>query len=508
MPAEQRSALVELQQKYCDNFTALQGDVSGRIAAQRSLDASTAIYHNEVIGLGFIPKIYDMPALRFLDSVCSITYRILEKVTQRFLVDPEYRRLFCFSPTLEHLICLPTGYKTTIPIMRMDIFLDEESFDFKFCEFNTDGASAMNEDRAGTEALGLSTTFECTAPKLGLQPQELFDGWVDEFLALYSSSLQAVEQPTVALIDYGASATMCEFEEFRTRFEARGYRCLICDISSLFYRDKILYGSDVDPKNTVYPCPERLDAVYRRAVTGEILAELEREAHSDSQTGAQALVKAVEDQSICMVGGFVTHVAHAKQLSTVLHLAQTEAFLSEEEVEFIRKHIPYTTRLDSEHIDLTGVKAERSHWIIKPEDGYASQGVYAGVDYSEDEWIALVDECSVKPYVVQSYCRQFATLNTRPIPRTEGGDVLFSSMDEYSKLQERFESTRLEPWNILTGLYLYGGRFSGVYVRAGQKGIIVGYAGGISVPTFLADYDANANLALRTRSLTAETAQA
>jgi hypothetical protein len=36
-------------------------------------------------------------------------------------------------------------------------------------------------------------------------------------------------------------------------------------------------------------------------------------------------------------------------------------------------------------------------------------------------------------------------------------------------------------------------------VRAGQKGIIVGFAGGITVPTFLAGYDPSANLALRTR---------
>jgi hypothetical protein len=507
MTTEQQSTIVELQQRYCDNFTALQGDMSGRIATQRYLDASTAIYHNEVIGLGFIPKIYNMPALRFLDSVATTTYQILEKVTDRFLIDPEYRKLFCFSPTLERLICLPTGYKTTIPIMRMDIFLDEENFEFKFCEFNTDGASAMNEDREGADALSVSTAFECTAPELALQPQELFDGWVDEFLAIYESSEQAVEQPTVAMVDYGASATMHEFEEFRARFEARGYRCLICDISSLFYRDGALYGTDVDPKGTGYVGPETLNAVYRRAVTGEIIRELEGE-DDNLHMGAQALIKAVEEKSICMIGGFVTHIAHVKQLSTVLHLAETEAFLSEDETEFIRKHIPYTTRLDSEHIDLAGVKAQKNRWIIKPEDGYASQGVYAGVDYSGEDWAGLVDACSVKPYVVQSYCKQYATPNTRPVPRTEVGEALFSSMDEYSKLQERFESTRLEPWNILTGLYLYNGRLSGIYIRAGQKGIIVGYAGGICVPTFLAGYDEQAGLALRTRPLTAGAAQA
>jgi hypothetical protein len=58
----------------------------------------------------------------------------------------------------------------------------------------------------------------------------------------------------------------------------------------------------------------------------------------------------------------------------------------------------------------------------------------------------------------------------------------------------------LEPWNILTGLYLYNGRFSGVYVRAGQKGIIAGFAGGITVPSFLVNYNPDGGLALRTRT--------
>ena len=38
-------------------------------------------------------------------------------------------------------------YDCNIPIARIDIFYDEETGGFKFCEFNTDGTSAMNEDR-------------------------------------------------------------------------------------------------------------------------------------------------------------------------------------------------------------------------------------------------------------------------------------------------------------------------------------------------------------------------
>jgi glutamate--cysteine ligase len=485
------SALPALQAKYRAHFLALDGDKDGRLAAQNYLNNSTAIYHDAVIGLGFLPKIYDTQTLLSFDTLTTRTYGILEKVTQRFLADPSYRALFGFSPTLERLICLPTGYECLIPIMRMDIFLNEESLDFAFCEFNTDGTSAMNEDREGANALCKSTVYAHASRELKLAPQELFEGWVSQFLAIYASSEQAQARPTdtplIAIVDYTESSTPYEFEEFRTRFEQRGLRCLICDVRSLEYREDALYGTDHNPARFGTDELQRIDAVYRRAVTGEIVAELEECAATEAQTneapfprGARALIRAVESQDVCMIGGFVTHVAHCKQLYTVLHLPATEAFLSDEEVAFIRKHVPYTTRLDNQHIDLNTVKANKDCWIIKPEDGYASKGVHAGKDYSAKEWDEIVERCSSERYIVQIFCEQYATPNIRLSPIAEA-------------------DTRLEPWNILTGLYLYGGRFSGLFVRAGQKGIIAGFAGGVTVPCFLADYDSKAALALLPR---------
>jgi hypothetical protein len=523
-------SLGELQAAYRACFSAENGDRAGRLAAQDYLNNSTAIYHGDVIGLGFIPKLYDQPALEYFDALASTTYRILEKVTRRFLEDGAYRALFGFSPTLERLICLPTGYATTIPIMRADLFLNEDDLDFSFCEFNTDGTSAMNEDREGANALMRSATFARAAQELGLEAQELFEGWVEGFFELYRSSEGAVERPTIAIVDYRASATPYEFEEFRARFERRGLRCLICDLSQLVYRDEALYGSDVNPAHPAFGRLTRIDALYRRAVTGEIVAELEADtgvgaasveaaaglnigaigakapglrdeaaAAATADTGAHALVRAVEQRRVCMIGGFCTHVAHCKQLFTVLHLPETTAFLTEEETAFIRRHVPYTTRLSNRHIDLNALKTDKDRWIIKPEDGYGSKGVYAGVDQSQEDWNALIDECAERHYVVQSFCEQYATPNTRLTPLDERGKQRFATLDEWKRAEgPNAGGLGLESWNNLTGLYLYNGRFSGLFVRAGQTGIIAGFAGGITVPSFLAGYDSQAGLALRT----------
>ncbi|MDR1713747.1 MAG: circularly permuted type 2 ATP-grasp protein [Coriobacteriales bacterium] len=469
---------MDYQEAYRQLFLSLGGDVAGRQAAQEYLDNSTAIYHDEVIGIAALPRICDMEQLLVLDTVASTTYSILSKVTRLYQRDAQYRQLFGFAPLLERLICLPTGYDSIIPIMRADIFLDLATMDFQFCEFNTDGTSAMNEDREGANALSRSATCQLAATQLLLQPQELFDNWVDGFLGIYAGSEQALSNPTVAIVDYAASGTLYEFEQFRQRFAARGLNCLVCDIPSLQWRDGVLYGSDLNPQAPGYNRPQRIDAIYRRAVSGEILAELL--SRSPDCCGAHALLHAVEQQAVTMIGGFNTHVAHSKRVFAVLHRPETMALLSDAEQDFIRQHVPYTTLLAERFIDLEAVKEDKNHWIIKPEDGYAAKGVHAGRDYTTDSWATLIDELANTNYIAQNYAAQQPVPNTRLTPIG-------------------LDPAQLEPWNLLTGLYLYNGRLSGLYVRAGQSGLIAGFAGGITVPTLLAAYDPAAGLHLRTR---------
>ena len=38
---------------------------------------------------------------------------------------------------------VPTGYAQLIPLARVDVFFDEETGDYQFCELNTDGSAGM-----------------------------------------------------------------------------------------------------------------------------------------------------------------------------------------------------------------------------------------------------------------------------------------------------------------------------------------------------------------------------
>lgn len=508
MNLDDESSIKKLQDLYVLCHDELDGDIEGRLLSQRYLNSSTALYHGEVIGVGFIPKLYDMPSLCFMDAVVNTTYEILKKITARFIADADYRKLFGFSPLLEKLICLSTGYKSIIPIMRMDIFLNEESFEFKFCEFNTDGTSGMNEDREAEASLVKSTVYQSIQGKLRLQQQELFDGWVDEFLSIYFSSEQAVDNPCIAIVDFFNSASLPEFIEFKHRFEARGFRTIICDVTNLIFEDGSLYANKAHANTELLKGTHleeshqsnemiRINAVYRRAVTGEILSALEIDPSPNTSAGA--LISAVEQKSICMIGGFVTHVAHCKQLFSILHHPQTAAFLSQEENDFILNHVPYTARLKRDEIDFSKVVECKDNWIIKPEDGYASQGVYAGIDYDKKTWSEHVEKCSELNYIVQTFCPQYATANSRIVPADDKWKPLFYDASSWLQANERYRPSVLEKWNNLTGMYVYDGKLSGLFVRAGQSGIIAGFAGGITLAAMLCDYDPNAGLALRTK---------
>ena len=94
-----------------------------------------------------IPKIYDRKTIETFSEIVDVTYGIFEKVIQKYLDDSEYRKLFPFSKALEELILLPVDYPIAVPVCRIDIFYNEENGQFKFCEFNTDGTSAMNENK-------------------------------------------------------------------------------------------------------------------------------------------------------------------------------------------------------------------------------------------------------------------------------------------------------------------------------------------------------------------------
>lgn len=139
---------------------------------------STAQYHGRCVKALYVPKIFTGREERIFSDLVSTMCGIFYKVMDAYAKDEDYRRLFGFEPKLEELILREPTYDSPIPIARIDIFYNEETGDFKFCEFNTDGTSAMNEDRELNIAIQKTKAYQQMAEPMSSRVSSfLIPGW-------------------------------------------------------------------------------------------------------------------------------------------------------------------------------------------------------------------------------------------------------------------------------------------------------------------------------------------
>lgn len=418
-------------------------------AIRNYLLSSTAKYHNRVVRTLYLPKLFTEKETGTFDQAVRTLYGIFDKVIAEYERNEAYRQLFGFPKELEKLILRNPGYSCNIPIARIDIFYNEETGDFKFCEFNTDGTSAMNEDRELNTAFEYSKAYQEFQKSYTLHKYELFDTWVEEAIRLYREYAGADSAlPSVAIVDFMEHATTNEFLIFRDRFEKKGCRACLCDIRKLRWDGKHCLAED----GTV------IDLIYRRAVTSDILAHY-------GEVGD--FLSAVKADGVCLLGNFRTQIVHNKILFKLLHKPETLRLLSYEEQIFVRAHVPVTISLDElDRPAYAWIKnstcSYKDGWIIKPEDSYGSQGVHAGVELeSQDEWNRLLQEMRGRHYILQQFNSPY---------RLDNIDLLS-------------DDTKWVDTGNLTGLFVYGGKFSGIYSRISFDQMISTQYNEMSLPT-------------------------
>ena len=132
-------------------------------------------------------------------------------------------------------------------------------------------------------------------------------------------------------------------------------------------------------------------------------------------------------------------------------------------------------------VNLAQIRANKDEWIIKPSDHYGADDVYAGCAQSEERWGELIDAfangAAEHPFIVQRYIRPFKTETLPPDTGIED-------------LPDGAVTTEPAWYNNLNGLYLYDGRFQGVFSRLGPLPTISKDMRGITAATIWVDCDA------------------
>ena len=452
----------QLTDEYLALVAERGGDAQGRLAAREHMNNSTAIYHHEVVDSSYVPRLYSRETHERFAYIAETTYSILSKVMREYLENPSYRHVYDIDPRLVELILLPRGYDALLPFARVDLFLNEDDMSAQFCEFNADGSSGMNENREITASIANSEPFKAFAAAHQVRTcnEELFAGWVDEFLKIYDTYDSKVANPHVAIVDFLENAITEEFIIFAGLFAERGIECSVYDVRDLAFENGELIG-----KKAFYGRDNaKIDAIWRRSVTNDIIENWE---------ASQALISAVRERKVVLIGSFAGHLVHDKQIFQVLHMPETQALLTDEENAFVRDTVPFTSFLTSDVVAERNVKATRENWIIKPTDAYGSKDVFAGSNYTDEQWVEIVDahvdSKAGAPFLVQRYCTPFKTLAI-PLYGTEADATVKPS-----------------PYNNMEGLYIYNGRFTGVFSRLGPEPVICKKTHGITAATIWVD---------------------
>jgi len=166
-------------------------------------------------------------------------------------------------------------------------------------------------------------------------------------------------------------------------------------------------------------------------------------------------------------------VGGLKSVLAIMHDDRFAYLFTEEELEVIKKYIPFTRLVRDLETDYHGekvnildlIKNNKEKLVLKPNSGYGGHGVMVGPAVTDDEWKDTL-KTAMEPgntYVVQEMV---------PIPADE-----FPVVDEGKFMGFQAKNVNINFW-------AYDGEFGGAYVRAAAGAIINVHQGGGMVPVF------------------------
>ncbi len=408
---------------------------------KRAVAMSNAVYLGKPCNVLYMPKFYTESDIANFEKIVKQMMAICQRMIDLYLSNADVRKKYNFDPRLEKLILKETPYQSDLPMARFDIFYYADD-DFKFCEINTDGSSAMNEDMALASIFSMGSAVNEMASHFSVSAFELFDTWVNELQNIYTEATGKTDKPVVAIVDFSEKGNQVEFEEFLARFRKFGYQACIVDPLDLTYDDGLYYQN------------KKIDVVYRRLVTRDMMARIDE---------IPAFEQACLDDKTIIVGNIRSQIIHTKLFFKLLFDDEIRQFFDEEMLAFIDQHIPRTYDMTFLRQHLDYVVEMRHKYILKPIDHYGSKGVIAGCEHSAKAWRDIIEKSLDKPCILQEYCPEALTENIDLI----NGDLIVDS------------------YRNITGIYVYNGKFYGVYSRVGKNAVLSGIHNVYTLPTFL-----------------------
>ena len=373
-------------------------------------------------------------------------------ISNRAVEDEEFREQFRLEDWEEVVIKIAPGYSSHTPLSRLDAFFLTDSGHMHFTEYNAEvpAASAYN-DVLTKVFLGLPVMGQFLH-KYVVNPLMTRHVVLHVLLQAYKE-WGGTGRPNIAILDWREVPTYSEFELFIRFFEGQGFPCRIIDPRDVEYKNGRLFAGDFE-----------INLIYKRV----LITELIERGGLD-----HPVVRAVADGNVCMVNPFQCKILYKKASLAVLSDEENSHMFSKNELDAIRKHIPWTRNVEERKTSYGDVPIDlipfilkyQERFVLKPNDDYGGRGIVLGWQTNTSGWEQAVADALKTPYVVQERV---------PIPE----EPYPSMVDGRLQIFDRMLDT--------APFIFYGDYVDGCLTRLSNDPLLnVSAGGGSSVPTFV-----------------------
>jgi uncharacterized circularly permuted ATP-grasp superfamily protein len=386
-------------------------------------------------------------------ATCEAVFGALQKVKDAAVDDDAILDELGITEIERELVRIDPGYSHVSPNARLDSFLTDDAY--SFVELNGESPAGVAYADSATqifETLPVMKRFDERYAVRGLEGRPKM---LDTLLACYREYLgrEPDKSPIIAIIDLKDLPTIKEFELFKEYFESQGYPSIICSPDELEFT-----GEQLSCKG------RNIDIVYKRLLVNEYLPIMDE---------YPALLDAYRAGAICMANSFRSKLVHKKAIFAVLTNEKYANLFNGEELDAIRKHVPWTRKFREEQtvnrgetIDLVEwTRANSSKLVLKPNDDYGGHGIYIGWNSSQAEWDdAIAEALADGDYLVQE--------------RVKTAKEMFPMITDGGGWQMVEQLVDLDP-------LLFLGKVGAAFTRLSSNELANVTAGGGMVPTFI-----------------------
>ncbi|HEX8146182.1 MAG TPA: hypothetical protein VF591_03180 [Pyrinomonadaceae bacterium] len=387
--------------------------------------------------------------------VCETVWGAIQKVKDAAVEDEKIVDELGVTEIERELVRIDPGYRAVSPTARLDSFLTADAY--SFVELNGESPAGIAYADAAYEIFSGLPVMRRFAERYTLRTfsgRPLLLGTLLEAYREYAGGA-ARRKPSVAIVDLKGLPTQKEFELFKEYFESEGHPSAICSPDELEFSGGRLRSGSFE-----------IDIVYKRLLVNEYLPIMREHP---------ALLEAYRAGAVCLVNNFRSKMIHKKALFAVLTDPAYARLFTGEELDTIRRHVPWTRKVREGRTEKGGAQVDlldyvRRHsgtLVLKPNDDYGGHGIYIGWNSDPAAWEeALRAALADGDYLVQE--RVPTARETFPA-LAEDGSVVYAE-----------QLVDLDP-------LLFNGRVGSAFTRLSSTELANVSSGGGMVPTFVID---------------------